>query len=169
LKNHASLALVASLLVPTLSLALLAADANAQTRTTTYRYDVLGRLTYVEDPVNGNRDFDYDPAGNRRMVASSTANDGSVEPGVPGPVGPPARPGSLVSQYRYDCAWLATWGAVVFASHFVFKSTREAAQQVALTPRSRTVFCDSGVPNSNKPQWVQACNSLGCSEKAYFS
>jgi YD repeat-containing protein len=137
LKNNASLALIASLFVCLLSLALLAGDAIAQSKTTTYRYDALGRLTYVEDPVNGNRDYDYDPAGNRRVVASSTPTDASIEPGAPGPFGPPPKPGSLVSQYQYDCAWSASWGPADTASYFIFKATQNQSQQVPVNPRNR--------------------------------
>ena len=51
---------VAFVLVPLLW----AGDIDAQTaRTTTYKYDALGRLTYAEDSLNGNRDYDYDAAG----------------------------------------------------------------------------------------------------------
>lgn len=39
--------------------------AIVQSKTTRYIYDTLGRLTFVEDPQNGNRDYDYDAAGNR--------------------------------------------------------------------------------------------------------
>jgi YD repeat-containing protein len=88
-----------ALAVTVCSLFIWSADAIAQTKTTTYEYDALGRLTYVIDPVNGNRDYDYDAAGNRRVVATSTPDDGAVEPGTGGPFSPPAKPGSLTSQY----------------------------------------------------------------------
>lgn len=51
-----------------------------QTKTLTYTYDALGRLTYVSDTVNGDRDFDYDAAGNRRLVETNVANDEATEP-----------------------------------------------------------------------------------------
>lgn len=53
--------------------------------TITYAYDALGRLTFVSDPVNGNRDYDYDKAGNRLNVATGTASDSASEPGGGGP------------------------------------------------------------------------------------
>jgi len=33
-----------------------------------YEYDDLGRLIHVADPVNGDREFEYDKAGNRTRV-----------------------------------------------------------------------------------------------------
>ena len=45
-----------------------------------YKYDALGRLTFVSDPANGNRDYDYDKAGNRLLMSVGTADDGAAEP-----------------------------------------------------------------------------------------
>jgi YD repeat-containing protein len=36
--------------------------------TYTYKYDALGRLIKVIEPVNGDRQYDYDDAGNRKVV-----------------------------------------------------------------------------------------------------
>lgn len=36
--------------------------------TVNYQYDALGRIVCVEDSANGDRDFDYDDAGNRKQV-----------------------------------------------------------------------------------------------------
>jgi len=49
--------------------------------TISYTYDALGRLTFVSDPANGNRDYDYDKAGNRLLMSVGTANDSAAEPG----------------------------------------------------------------------------------------
>ena len=38
-----------------------------------YTYDALGRLTYVKDNINGNRDYDYDAAGNRTEITKGRA------------------------------------------------------------------------------------------------
>jgi len=46
-----------------------------QSKTTRYTYDALGRLTFVEDSQNGNRDYDYDAAGNRINVATGVSTD----------------------------------------------------------------------------------------------
>lgn len=41
----------------------------AQTsQTIEYKYDALGRLIKVENQANGDKDYDYDPAGNRTSV-----------------------------------------------------------------------------------------------------
>lgn len=40
-----------------------------------YEYDELGRLTSAKDPQNGDRLFDYDPAGNRTQM--NVLNNGS--------------------------------------------------------------------------------------------
>lgn len=42
---------------------------------TDYAYDALGRLQFVQDSVNGNRDFDYDSAGNRTTVSESVVSE----------------------------------------------------------------------------------------------
>jgi YD repeat-containing protein len=45
-----------------------------------YEYDALGRLTFTKDSVNGNRDYDYDAAGNRLLVRTGVASDDAAEP-----------------------------------------------------------------------------------------
>lgn len=50
-------------------LCFLSSIASAQTLT--YGYDALGRVITVEDTVNGDRSFEYDPAGNRTYVSAS--------------------------------------------------------------------------------------------------
>ncbi|PKH88496.1 hypothetical protein CXF79_06050 [Colwellia sp. Bg11-28] len=37
----------------------------------TYKYDALGRLIKVTDSMNGDRDYDFDPAGNRKEVGNN--------------------------------------------------------------------------------------------------
>jgi YD repeat-containing protein len=60
---------------------LLCAANLGASNTITYTYDALGRLTFVSDPANGNRDYDYDKAGNRLLVSVGTASDSAAEPG----------------------------------------------------------------------------------------
>jgi hypothetical protein len=144
-----------------------AGDLAAQVaKTTTYSYDALGRLTYVNDSVNGNRDFDYDAAGNRRLVAVGTANDPAAEPGL----APPAKPISLTSQYMYSCAWAAGWTAPAgeTITSYKFKDVSNPTQTLSASVLNATVSCDSPNPSNNKPKWVQACNASGCSEQAFF-
>lgn len=40
-----------------------------------YTYDELGRMTKVTDAVNGDRAYEYDPAGNRKSVVVSALNN----------------------------------------------------------------------------------------------
>lgn len=40
-----------------------------------YQYDALGRLICVEDSMNGNRQYDYDAAGNRNNVSVNTCGN----------------------------------------------------------------------------------------------
>ncbi|MDF2176839.1 RHS repeat protein [Aliiglaciecola sp. CAU 1673] len=42
--------------------------------TLTYQYDALGRLIKVIDPYNGDRDYEYDAAGNRKSVVATGVN-----------------------------------------------------------------------------------------------
>ena len=49
----------------------------AAEKTIKYTYDALGRLTFVEDSINGNRDYDYDDAGNRTQVLVGVSDDES--------------------------------------------------------------------------------------------
>jgi YD repeat-containing protein len=140
--------------------------------TTTYTYDALGRLTFVTDPVNGNRDYDYDKAGNRLLVAVAGANDAANEPPLPGGGGggAPSVPQSLASTYQFDCNWLAQWQppAVGTPTYYLFKETANAARNVPSGNTSTGVVCTSGNPSSNKPSWIEACNASGCSAPAYF-
>jgi YD repeat-containing protein len=64
---------------------------SAEATAIRYFYDALGRVTFVVDPVNGNRDYDYDAAGNRLLVARGAATDSSNEHST----APPSAPSSL--------------------------------------------------------------------------
>ncbi len=133
----------------------------AQEKTTRYVYDALGRLTYVEDSQNGNRDFDYDKAGNRLHVVTSTTADQASEPGIP------ARPINLSTTHIADCAWQASWRASEGATHYLLTDSSNSEQRVTAT--QGYISCPRGNPAGNKPKFVQACNpSTGCSARVYF-
>ena len=150
-------------------LALLACAGKLGAATTvTYKYDALGRLTFVIDPSNGNRDFDYDPAGNRTNVAVSTANDAASEPPPPPPPSAPPAPTYLSSTLMYDCSWIAQWTGPGTQTSYLFKDSRNPERTVPGSNVSTGVPCDPGIPNSNKPLYIRSCNTVGCSAPAYF-
>ncbi len=55
--------------------------AEAQSVTTQYEYDALGRLIEASDSIRGDVTYSYDPAGNRQLVSSSPPF-ASLAPGV---------------------------------------------------------------------------------------
>ncbi|HVY23974.1 MAG TPA: RHS repeat domain-containing protein [Steroidobacteraceae bacterium] len=134
--------------------------------TVTYTYDALGRLTFVNDPLNGNRDYDYDGAGNRLLVSVGTANDAAAEPGSPSL--PPA-PTGLFSTQNSMCSWQASWSAAAGATSYNFQDV--SGNHVLTVTSTQVVYGFSScsiTPSSEKPKWVQACGPSGCSVKAYF-
>lgn len=160
---------------------LCASFSGAQSKTTKYTYDPLGRLTFVEDSENGNRDYDYDAAGNRLNVAVGTADDSASEPpsAVP-PPGPP-KPTDLAKNHVADCAWRASWTLSAGASNYRLRNTKgqsstiyptnstgTATVQVAESSITVTLSCPQGNPQANEPGSVKACNAEGCSEAVSF-
>jgi hypothetical protein len=134
----------------------------AQSKTTKYTYDALGRLTFVNDSVNGNRDYDYDKAGNRLLVTTGLATDSAAEPGLL------SAPTNLSSSLIADCAWRVTWNAVPGATRYLVMDTNNASQSVTTT--TAYVTCPSGNSTANRPKSVQACDvNNACSSKAIFS
>jgi YD repeat-containing protein len=155
------------LLTAGLVAAVCAGATDAQTaKTTKYKYDALGRLTFVEDSVNGNRDYDYDAAGNRRNVAVGGVDDAASEPTALPPPPVPGDPTGLASHYVADCSWSSSWNAVSTATSYKFSDSN--GQIETLTVTNKTVFCPTGQPAANKPYWVRACNANGCSAFSYF-
>lgn len=165
--------------------------SGAQSRTTVYTYDALGRLTYVQDSQNGNRDYDYDSAGNRLRVSAGTASDGAAEPVssnpayVAGedPLPPlvPLKPSNLSRNYIIDCAWRSSWTLSEGANYYTHRtvggrtsnvypvnSSGGTTVQVAGNTITLTVSCPSGESTDYEPSSVRACNVDGCSDAAYF-
>lgn len=133
-----------------------------QPKITRYTYDALGRLTFVEDAQNGNRDYDYDAAGNRLLVSTAVTSDTTAEPNVLLPA-----PTNLYKSLIYSCAWKATWNPVTGAAKYLVKDSSGASQTV--TTAEAVVACPVGNSSGNMPQSVQACTANNvCGTKAYF-
>lgn len=165
--------------------------AAAQSRTTTYTYDAIGRLTFIEDSQNGNRDFDYDSAGNRLRVTVGASSDGAAEPAssspayVPGtdPLARviPARPSNLFKSYVNECAWRTTWtlsqGATYYTSKTasgrnstIYPTNSSGSTTVQIAGNTITVIanCPYGESQAYEPASVKACSADGCSDAASF-
>lgn len=149
---------------------LIAGTVIAASQTTVYTYDVLGRVTYVTDTKNGNRDYDYDPAGNRLNVATGTTGDASSEP-VPPPV--PNPPSGLSYQQSSQCSWRASWNAVTGASSYIVHDWAGYHYVQVTGTTAEYAFCGdpgyAGNSSDYRPKWVQSCNIKNvCGTKAYF-
>jgi YD repeat-containing protein len=175
--------------IATLSLLPVSSEIGAQVpKTTEYEYDALGRLTFVKDSQNGNRDYDYDSAGNRLNVAVGTANDAASEPAssnysgpAPPVVPPPAQPTNLTKNYIADCAWRTSWTLSSGATSYNLRST--SGQNSAIYPANAsgdpgvqvvgstitvTTSCPTGDPQGKEPATVAACSMNGCSAAVPF-
>ncbi len=81
-------------------------------------------------------------------------------------VAPPLAPGGLSYTHVADCAWSASWNSVSGATSYLVRDTN--GTETPTTALSSTVSCPVGNPQANKPLWVKACNSGGCSTEASF-
>ena len=81
----------------------------------------------------------------------------------------PLPPTNLNSRHVADCAHTATWSASIGATFYIFRASSINSSAIQITSLSQNVVCTPGDPNSNKPMWVQACNTSGCSSQIYFS
>mgnify|MGYP003942126097 CR=1 FL=1 len=143
-----------------LMLSLLGINQASAEQKLRYTYDSLGRLTFVEDSVNGNRDFDYDSAGNRTHVIIGSPGD-DVPPNPPPPA--PTLPLHACSQ-QYLNVYKAIWNSVPGASYYIIRSTSSVSPEHKVTTTS--FYIDQG---GAKCSWVKACNVYDvCSEKTYF-
>jgi YD repeat-containing protein len=136
-------------------------------KVTKYTYDALGRVTFVEDS-NGNRDYDYDAAGNRLNVAISTANDQTSEPGMNS--GLPAAPTGLYSQYSGNCYFRVSWTASTTSGvYYVLTDSKGYSQQINSTSTTFNCTYNSSPPDV-KPASLKACISQSaCSAVVYFN
>jgi hypothetical protein len=130
--------------------------AWAASNTITYTYDSLGRLTFLQDPLNGNRDYDYDYAGNRLQVKVGTASDASSEPA--GLLPPSNRSCYSVAPNVFGASWSAAPGA----SYYNVKTTAGAIKRVTGLYVS--------IDGDQKPcDWIQSCDINDvCSATANF-
>jgi YD repeat-containing protein len=145
-------------LICALGLALGSADAT----TIRYVYDALGRVTFVEDPVNGNRDYDYDPAGNRRLLATGAATDSSNDPSTALPSAPSriSNPASNVSG-TYAVEWRAAAGNV---THYELWEATNAAfsGETRVYSALGSVYNASNRADGNYFYRARACNGTLC-------
>lgn len=140
---------------------LLFISSATKAQTIKYKYDALGRVTFVEDATNGNRDYDYDAAGNRLNIATNTATDATSEP-INGPPTGPAAPTGLFCNQIAAGAWRATWTPVSGATYYIYRTTSSDVS-------SETNESGPGVVKTYSCKWVRACNSSNvCSAKSYF-
>ena len=134
--------------------------AHAASQTLKYTYDTLGRVTFVEDSSNGNRDYDFDKVGNRTLVAVGNDSDADAD-GGDGQRAPETPSGLYVngplSMYGgYICSWKAVTSATAYQIGLADGSTYAVSNKNSF---------DSPGP---RPSWVRAYNINGYSPKAYF-
>ena len=127
-----------------------------QAQTIKYNYDALGRVTFVEDATNGNRDYDYDAAGNRVLVVVGLATDDAVVPPAP------AAPTGLSCSQIAQGAWRGSWSAVTGASYYIYRTTNPNSGNETTETSTSTV-------KTSSCSWVKACNASNvCSAKTTF-
>ncbi len=121
-----------------------------------YQYDAQGRVTFVKDGVNGNRDYDYDAAGNRTQTSVGQAQDDPVLPPAPPP--PTGLSCSLIAPNVYRAQWSGS------ATYFIVRSTATTNPERQTTSNSFVI--DQGGATCS---WVKACNQSNvCSAKVTF-
>jgi hypothetical protein len=133
---------------------LFALGLNVNAQTQTYTYDALGRVTFVNDSVNGNLDYDYDKAGNRLLVSNATATDATAEPGGPPPPTGLSISGPFSQSGGYTARWVGSTGTTYY--------------EVLLSTGSSLNVNAQSISNQYRPTWVKACNAITCSGKVYF-
>lgn len=138
----------------------------AESQTLRYTYDELGRLTFVIDNINGNRDYDYDEAGNRCAVTVGAANDNQTACATPPAPTVPARPtgltiyGPFAPIGGYRCSWDEMPGAIRYELRLADGRTLNVTAGLETRPSFES--------NGPRPSWVRAVNSAGTSPQANF-
>jgi hypothetical protein len=99
-----------------------------------------------------------DGAGNRSVTPGSVT--------FTSPLGAPNAPTGLSYWQEASCSWRAQWNATPGATYYWFRESGGTERSV--TDTSTSVSCPWDDPNANKPKWVQACNTNGCSSKSNF-
>jgi hypothetical protein len=124
----------------------------------TYIYDELGRVTFVIDPVNGNRDYDYDAAGNRLLVSVGAAADSANDPSTAAPSRPSALsfPSSSTTG-NYAVNWGAAAGNVT--RYELWQATSSSfSSQTRIYNGTALGYSVSGRGNGTYYYRVRACN-----------
>lgn len=127
---------------------------------TSYAYDALGRLQFVEDTINGNRDYDYDSAGNRTAVAEGVLDededpiddDQAIQLAAPTGLW-------LEGPFSHAGGYTASWSAVPNAERYIVGMEDGSTVQVTETSLGTAIL---------RPVWVYAVNYNGSSAMSYF-
>lgn len=112
-----------------------------------YTYDALGRLTFVEDSINDNQDYDYDAAGNRLNVAKGTDDDSQSEPVIPiiTPEPPTGLSCSLYYYNSYEASWMSMEHAAYYIVYHNFTTTTVSSTSYQLPSNNGTTSCTFSV------------------------
>jgi hypothetical protein len=146
------------------ALVLIAASVSAGT--ITYVYDELGRVTFVFDSVNGNRDYDYDAAGNRRLVAVGAASDAANDPSTAAPSMPTAvnNPSGDIDG-SYNVNWGAAAGVVTAYELWEANNAGFSGETRIYSGLNTAIgFTVSGRTNGTYYYRVRACNGTACGQ-----
>lgn len=128
-----------------------------------YQYDALGRLNQVDDTVNGNRAYQYDPAGNRTLLSVVSASSSTSSGGTkPTPTAPPAP--SNARKSGGGNFYSMSWDVVPEADYYEWADNRGNVTKTTSTTAGLGSF--NGEP---RPYWVRSCkNPSLCSLDVYF-
>lgn len=123
--------------------------------TKSFEYDELGRLTFVKDPLNGNRDYDYDPAGNRTQVFVGATTDSENPDAEPDYTAYLPAPTNLYTSAVATGVYTSSWSAVTGATYYIYRVNDTSGTEYQVT--------STQVTYSGTADWVKACNASICS------